>query len=108
MIITTTPYLDGYKIKKVIGLVHAFSIRTRGLGGQITGGVESIFGGKITAYESEMKKTRDEVLKKLEKEAEKKGANAIIGIDLETTNISPTHPAIVLSAWGTAVVLENK
>ena len=107
MILTTTPYLDGYKIKKVVGLVSAFTIRTRGFGGQIVGDIESVFGGKITAYEKEMENARIEVLEKIKKEAKEKGANAIIGIDFETSNISPRSPAIVFSSWGTAVVLEK-
>lgn len=106
MIIATTPFIEGYKVKQVLGLVSAFTIRTRGIGGQIIGGLQEIVGGKITAYEYEMEKAREEALSKIIKKAEEKGANAIIGVDFETTNMSHST-AILFSAWGTAVILEK-
>jgi len=108
MIITTSPFIEGFKVKKVIGLVSAFTIRTRGVLGQIIGGIEGMFGGKITAYEEELEKAREEALGKIVERAKSLGANAIISVDFETSNISPTKPAMVFSAWGTAVVLERK
>jgi uncharacterized protein YbjQ (UPF0145 family) len=53
-IIVTTPTIAGYKIKKVIGVVSGLTPRTRGFLGQFKGGLQSLSGGEITAFTSEM------------------------------------------------------
>ena len=102
LIIVTTPTIPGYEIVEVLGAVYGLTVRTRGVGGKIIAGIEGIFGGEVTSYTSECEKARRESLKRLMENAEKMGANAIIGADFETSDIL-NGTATVFSAWGTAV-----
>lgn len=101
----TTPTIPGYKIKKVLGLVMGITPRTRGVGGVFKAGFQSLKGGEITAFTSEIQKARIEALERAIEEAKKKGANAIIGLDMETSDIGQTNVTL-LSATGTAVIAD--
>jgi uncharacterized protein YbjQ (UPF0145 family) len=104
-IIVTTPTVAGYKVKKVLGLVTGLTPRTRGFGGQLKGGWQSMRGGEVTAFTSEIEKARWEAIERAKNQALALGANAIIGLDVETSGIGET--AIMLfSATGTAVLIE--
>ncbi|MEM3985254.1 MAG: heavy metal-binding domain-containing protein [Candidatus Methanomethylicia archaeon] len=102
MILVTTPYIPGYKIVEIIGPVYGLTIRTRGLGGKLAASIESLFGGEITAFVYEFEKARIEALLRLIDRAKKLGANAIIGLDFETTDIL-AGSAMAFSVYGTAV-----
>ena len=105
--VVTTPTIPGYKITKVIGLVTGISPRTRGVGGQIWGGIQSLLGGEVTAFTSEIEKARLEAVQRTVEQAEKQGANAVVGMDLETSEMGSSQMNImVISATGTAVVVE--
>ena len=105
--IVTTPSIQGYKITKVLGLVTGLSPRTRGVGGQIWGSIEALRGGEVSAFTVEIEKARLEAIKRVIENAEKLGANAIVGIDLETSEMGSAKMSImVISATGTAVVVE--
>lgn len=103
IITVTTPQLPGHEITNVIGIVHGLTVRTRGVGGKLIAGIEGIFGGEVTAYTSECEKARRESLKRLVENARKMGANAIIGVDFETSDILQ-GTATVFAAYGTAVI----
>ena len=105
-IITTTPSIEGYKIKKVLGVVTGLTPRTRGFFGQFLGGIQSIFGGEITAFTEELEKARGEAIERVRTKAINMGANAIVGLDLETSDMGLKVPIVVLSATGTAVIVE--
>lgn len=105
-IVSTTPTMAGYKIVKYIGVVTGLSPRTRGVGGQIVGGLESFFGGEVTAFTSEIQKAREEAVARAIDQALAMGANAIIGMDMETSNLYQT--VTLISATGTAVVVEQE
>ncbi|HDM92885.1 MAG TPA: heavy metal-binding domain-containing protein, partial [Candidatus Korarchaeota archaeon] len=49
MLVVTTPTVPGYRVVKVLGLVHATSVRTRGLGGQFAAALESLIGGEVSS-----------------------------------------------------------
>jgi uncharacterized protein YbjQ (UPF0145 family) len=102
-IVTTTPSVPGYKIVKVLGVVSGITARTRGVGGQIVAGVQSLFGGEVSAFTKEMLKARDEAIQRAIDQAKTLGANAIIGLDFETTEIAAS--IVMVSATGTAVVI---
>jgi uncharacterized protein YbjQ (UPF0145 family) len=106
-IVVTTPTIAGYKIKKVLGLVTGLTPRTRGFGGAFRAGFQQIKGGEITAFTSEIEKARIEALERAIEAAKKKGANAIIGLDIETSDIGQTNVTL-LSATGTAVLVETE
>jgi len=105
--VVTTPTIPGYKITKVLGLVTGLSPRTRGVGGQIWGAIEALLGGEVTAFTLEVEKARVEAIERVIENAEKLGANAIVGMDLETSEMGSAQMNImVISATGTAVVVE--
>jgi uncharacterized protein YbjQ (UPF0145 family) len=105
--VVTTPSLTGYKITKTLGLVTGLSPRTRGVGGQLWGGIQSLLGGEVTAFTLEIEKARVEAIERAMDAAEKLGANAIVGMDLETSEMGSAQQHImVISATGTAVVVE--
>jgi len=103
--VVTTPTVPGYEIVRVLGAVSGITVRTRGVGGKIVAGVESIFGGEVTAFTSECEKARRESLQRLVENAQKMGANAIVGADFETSEILQST-ATVFSSYGTAVVIK--
>ena len=105
MIVVTTPTAPGYEVVKVLGTVHGLTVRTRGIGGKIVAGIEGIIGGEVTSYTYECEKARAESLNRLKENAAKLGANAIIGVDFETSDIL-NGTATVFGTWGTAVVVK--
>jgi uncharacterized protein YbjQ (UPF0145 family) len=106
-LIVTTPTVAGYKIARVLGLVTGLTPRTRGILGQFVAGWESMVGGEVTAFTSEVEKARWEAIERAKSRAIALGANAIIGMDVETSSMGAQNGSIMLfSATGTAVVLE--
>jgi len=101
VILSTTPTLPGYKIIELLGIIYGMSIRTRGLGGKIMAGLEALAGGRGESYLSELRKARNEAIEDLKMNAERVGANAVIAVDFETTEI--LEGFIVVTAYGTAV-----
>jgi uncharacterized protein YbjQ (UPF0145 family) len=105
MMVVTTPTLPGYRIVRVLGVVHGLTVRTRGVGGKFVAGIEGMFGGEVTTYSSEAEKARRESLQRLIETATRMGANAVIATDFETSDILQGM-ATLFSAFGTAVVVE--
>jgi len=104
-LIVTTPMVSGYKITKIFGIVTGLTPRTRGFLGQFVGSIESLVGGEVTAFSSEMEKARWEAIDRAKARAIALGANALIGLDVETTGIGQSN-IVLFSATGTAVVIE--
>ena len=105
IIVLTLPHFPGYRIVQVIGTVHGLTVRTRGVGGKISAGITGIFGGEVHSYTEECERSRAEALARLKENAQRMGANAVIGADFETSDIL-AGTATVFSAYGTAVVVE--
>ena len=106
-LIVTTPTVAGHKITKVFGIVTAITPRTRGVGGKIIAGFQSAFGGEVTAFTSELEKTRADTMYRLREKAKNLGANAIVGLDIETTDLGLQAGVVAISATGTAVIIEK-
>jgi uncharacterized protein YbjQ (UPF0145 family) len=107
IIVVTMPNLPGYEIVKVLGTIHGLTVRTRGVGGKFVAGIEGIFGGEVTAYSSECEKARRESMSRLVENARRIGANAVISVDFETSDILQ-GTATVFAAYGTAVIVKPK
>ncbi|MGQ9718648.1 MAG: YbjQ family protein [Nitrososphaerales archaeon] len=105
-IVVTTPNVPGYRIKKVLGVVTGLTPRTRGVGGKFVAGIQSILGGEISAFTSELEKARIEAIERAKDKAIRMGANAIIGLDIETSEVF--EGVVVISATGTAAVIESE
>ena len=105
LILATIPLIPKYEIEEVLGVIYGTSTRTRGLGGRFVSSLEALAGGKGTAYANEIEKARKEALEDLKTEARSLGANGVLAIDFETTEI--LEGFIVISAYGTAVRLRK-
>jgi uncharacterized protein YbjQ (UPF0145 family) len=105
-LIVTTPTVAGFKIKRVLGLVTGLTPRTRGIFGQFVAGWESMVGGEVTAFTSEVEKARWEAIDRAKTRAISLGANAIIGLDVETSDMGTQNGIMLFSATGTAVLIE--
>jgi uncharacterized protein YbjQ (UPF0145 family) len=104
-IVVTTPSIPGYHVTHVYGVVSRLSPRTRGVGGVFKGALQSIGGGEVSAFTSEIKKAGDEAISRAIQEARELGANALIGLDIETSDIGQSYVTLV-SATGTTVKVE--
>jgi len=105
-LIVTTPTIPGYKIKMVLGIVTGLTPRTRGIFGKFIAGIESMFGGEVTAFTSEVEKARWEAIDRAKTRAIGLGANAIVGLDVETSDMGLQSGIVLFSATGTAVFVE--
>jgi len=105
-LVVTTPTIPGYRIRKVLGVVTGLVPRTRGFLGKFIAGVQSLMGGEISAFTSELEKTRAEAIERLKRKAKSMGANAIVGLDIETSDLGLQAGVVVVSATGTAVIVE--
>jgi len=106
LILATMPSIPKYEVEEVLGVIYGSSTRTRGAGGRIISGIQSLTGGKGTAYAEEIEKARKESIEDLKNEAKKLGANGILAIDFETAEI--LEGFILVTAYGTAVKLKLK
>ena len=106
--IVTTPTVPGYRITKVFGVVTGLTPRTRGILGKFVAGFESMFGGEVTAFTSELEKARLDAIRRVRNKALNLGANAVVGLDLETSDLGLQLGVVVISATGTAVVIEKE
>ena len=103
MIIVTTPYLSGHRIVESKGMVFGLVVRSRGLGGNIMAGLRSLGGGEIHEYTSLLEDTRRQALDRLVRNATVVGANAIVSMRFDSSELGGTMSEIV--AYGTAVVI---
>jgi uncharacterized protein YbjQ (UPF0145 family) len=106
--IVTTPTVPGYRITRVMGVVTGLTPRTRGILGKFVAGFESMFGGEVTAFTSELEKARLDAIRRVRSKALNLGANAVVGLDLETSDLGLQLGVVVISATGTAVVIEKE
>jgi len=94
----------GYRVVKVYDIVHGLTARTRGLGGKIVCGLQSIVGGEVSAFTKKIDKAEDEALKHLMEQDREIGANAVVEVDFETTEVFES--VVLVAAHGTAVTIE--
>src|SRR5271157_5257811 len=99
----TTNYASGYKVDRVLGLVYGITVRSRGIGGNIMAGLRTLRGGEINEYTEMAHQARQQALDRLSEQASKIGANAVISVMFDSTEIGSTMDEII--AFGTAVVV---
>ncbi len=104
MIITTSDQVEGKTITKTIGLVKGSTIRARHLGRDIMAGLRGVVGGEVTEYTKMMAEAREQAIQRMVEDAEKQGANAVVGTRF-TTSMIMSNAAEVL-AYGTGVEVE--
>ncbi len=105
MILTTTPTVEGKAIREYYGIVTGEAIVGANLVKDIFAGIRDIVGGRSTAYEKELRRSRETALAEMSEEARMKGANAVVGIDLDYEVVGSGGSMLMVSASGTAVKL---
>lgn len=103
-LITTSTTLEGYKIVKQLGVIRGITVRSRSLLGNIGGGLQSLFGGKLSIYVELCEKAREEAFQLMVQHANEHGANAIIGMRYDANEVMDGITEVL--AYGTAVVVE--
>ena len=103
--VTTNMELNGYKIIRSLGLVRGITVRSRSLLGNIAGGLQTLFGGKISIYVELCEKTREEAYQQMLQHAEERGANAIICARYDSNEVIDGVNEVL--AYGTAVLVEK-
>jgi uncharacterized protein YbjQ (UPF0145 family) len=106
MLITTMNDVPGQEIVEVYGEVFGLTVRSRNLGSQIGAGLKSIIGGELGGMTKMLAQGRGEAIQRLTEEAESKGANAVIAMRFDTSELGNTWTEIC--AYGTAVRLANR
>ncbi|MEG1501351.1 MAG: putative heavy metal-binding protein [Clostridiales bacterium] len=105
MIITTTNTIEGYAIKEYKGIVFGEVITGVNMFKDIGAGLRNIFGGRSQGYEDELNIARDNALKELEERAKARGANAIVGVDVDYEILGSDNGMLMVSVSGTAVII---
>ena len=104
--LTTTAFtLDGYSIKRNLGLVRGIMVRSRSIFGTIGGSLQTLVGGNISLFTSLCEKTRAEAFELMLQHAQELGANAVVGIRYDATEILSGVTEVL--CYGTAVVVER-
>ena len=105
MVITTTHTIQGYEIGEYFGIVTGEAILGANIFKDLFAGIRDIVGGRSAAYEKELRQARDLALTEMQAEAERLGANAVVGVDLdyETIQSGQIGNMLMVTASGTAV-----
>ena len=103
--LTTTAFtLDGYRITRTLGVVRGIMVRSRSIFGTIGGSLQTLVGGNISLFTSLCEKTRAEAFDLMLRHAQELGANAVIGIRYDATEV--LNGVTEVLCYGTAVVVE--
>lgn len=102
--VTTALELPGYRVVRSLGVVRGLTVRSRSIVGNFIGGLHSLFGGNITVYTTLCEQTRAETFQLMLKHARMLGANAVIGMRYDATDVMPGLAEVL--CYGTAVIVE--
>jgi uncharacterized protein YbjQ (UPF0145 family) len=104
--LTTTAFtLDGYRIARNLGVVRGIMVRSRSIFGTIGGSLQTLVGGNISLFTSLCEKTRNEAFELMLQHAQQLGANAVIGVRYDATEVMNGVTEVL--CYGTAVVVER-
>ena len=101
MLITTMNDIPGYTVDEVYGEVFGLTVRSRNIGSQMGAGLKSILGGELKGMTKALEASRLEVIERMVEAAEAKGANAVLAMRFDTSEMGGTWTEIC--AYGTAV-----
>jgi len=109
MIVSTTPTIEGKRMAQYLGLVSGEAILGANIFKDLFAGIRDIVGGRSGAYEEELRKAKQIAIDEMVEQARVLGANAVVGVDLdyETIGIGSGGNMLMVSASGTAVVVES-
>lgn len=102
--VTTAFELPGFRITRTLGVVRGITVRSRSIVGNFLGGIQTLFGGNITIYTELCEQAREETYRDMARHARMLGANAIVGMRYDATDIMTGLTEVL--CYGTAVVVE--
>jgi uncharacterized protein YbjQ (UPF0145 family) len=103
---TTTAFsLEGYRIVRTLGVVRGIMVRSRSIFGSIGGSLQTLLGGNISLFTSLCERTRSEAFELMLEHAQQMGANAVIGVQYDATEVMNGVTEVL--CYGTAVVVER-
>ena len=105
MLVATTETVAGHRVRQTLGQCFGVTVRSRGLGGNIMAGLRSIVGGEIHEYTQMLEEARRHAVDRMVQNATLMGANAILMMRFDSSEIGQTMSEIV--AYGTAVILDQ-
>ena len=105
MIVSTTNDIAGYRVVRHLGLVRGITVRSRSIIGNFFGGIQTIFGGRLSVYADLAENSRQEAFEHMCQHAAQGGANAIIGMRYDANEIMDGVTEVL--AYGTAVMVER-
>ena len=106
MIITTTPNIEGRRITAYHGVVSGEAILGANFFRDFFASIRDVVGGRAGSYEKVMRDARDTALDEMANEARRKGANAVVGVDLDYGAVGKGEGMMMVTASGTAVTVE--
>ncbi len=106
MIITTTPSVEGRRITEYKGIVFGEVVSGVNFVKDFTAGLSNFFGGRSTTYENELIDARQNALLEMQQRARDRGANAVVGVDIDYEVLGADNGMLMVTASGTAVVVE--
>jgi uncharacterized protein YbjQ (UPF0145 family) len=104
VIVSTTENIPGYRVTQVLGLIFGLTVRSRGVGGNVAAGLKSLVGGEIRSYTKLLEDARREAIDRLVENATAAGANAVVMMRFDSSEMGQTMSEIV--AYGTGVVVQ--
>lgn len=106
MICTTTPSVEGYRIVEYKGIVFGEVISGVNVIKDFTAGLSNFFGGRSGTYEEELVNARTQAMQEMEQRAAAMGANAVVGVDIDYEVLGADNGMLMVTASGTAVVVQ--
>lgn len=106
MIVTTTNHIEGKTVQEYKGIVFGEVISGVNVMKDLAAGMRNFFGGRSATYEQELMSARDAALAEMEKRAAERGANAVIGVDIDYEVLGADNGMLMVTASGTAVVVK--
>lgn len=106
MIVSTTPNLEGRKIVEYQGIVFGEVIAGVNFIKDFAAGLTNFFGGRSGSYEDELIQARENAIAEMIKRAQEKGANAVVGVDIDYEVLGQGNNMLMVTASGTAVIVE--
>ena len=106
MIITTTPTLEGHTIREYKGVVSGETIIGANFVKDFMASIRDTFGGRSGSYERVLREGQETSLREMEERAEKMGANAIVGVDIDYEALGANNTMLMVTCSGTAVVID--
>jgi len=104
MIITTTENIPSKEVEEILGIARGSTVRARNIGRDIFAGLKNIIGGELSEYTKLQADSREQAIQRMEKDAQRLGADAVINVRISTSVI--TQGAAEILAYGTAVKLK--